>query len=227
LLPHVEEPTFAVDLPGRAGKPFDPMTFTIEEGVRSAVDDITLAVPAGEIVLVAHSSGGLFVPGIAAALAPRVVHIVLSAASVPPEGGLGLDAMKPSHRARLTAGMDAARRDGWVLRTPPPPDDVEAVRGTYGGKPLDDDLVAFVTDPRRWVQDSMNFYYQPVSWAPVAEVPVTYLKQLQDRAVPPDLQAEMAARLPNVRIVEIDTGHAPAITDPEFFASLLREVTAG
>jgi pimeloyl-ACP methyl ester carboxylesterase len=224
LLPQLEHPALAVDLPGRAGKPFDPMTFTVDEGVQSIVDDVLAARLAGNLVLVAHSSGGLFTPGIAAELAPRVKHIVLSAASVPPEGGLGLDAMKPSHRARLTAAMDSARRDGWTLRTPPPPADIDAVRGTYGGKPLDDELVAFVTDPSRWVQDSMNFYYQPVSWAAVADVPVTYLMQLQDRAVPPDLQAEMAARLPNARVLEIDTGHAPAITDPELFARVLHDI---
>jgi pimeloyl-ACP methyl ester carboxylesterase len=226
LLPHLDRPALAIDLPGRAGKPFDPMTFTVEEGVRSAVTDVEAAFRTGGLVLVAHSSGGLFVPGMAAALAPRVGHIVLSAASVPPEGGVGLDAMQPKHRERLTQAMDAARRDGWTLRTPPPPEDVEVVRGTYGGKPLDDDLVAFVTDPARWIQDSMNFYYQPVSWAPVAQVPVTYLVQLQDRAVPPPLQREMAARLPQARVVEIDTGHAPAITDPELFAHTLREVLA-
>jgi pimeloyl-ACP methyl ester carboxylesterase len=224
LLPHLDRPALAVDLPGRARKPFDPMTFTVDEGVQSVLADVR-AAGIGDCVIVAHSSGGLFVPGIAAALAPRVKHIVLSAASVPPEGGLGLDAMKPSHRARLTAGMDAARRDGWVLRTPPPPDDVEQVRNTYGGKPLDDDLVAFVTDPSRWVQDSMNVYYQPVSWASVAGVPVTYLRQLQDRAVPPELQTEMASRIPNAQVVEIDTGHAPAITDPELFARVLNQVS--
>jgi pimeloyl-ACP methyl ester carboxylesterase len=227
LLPHLEHPAFAVDLPGRAGKPFDPMTFTVEEGVQSAVADIKGAGVDGDLVVVAHSSGGLFAPGIVAALAPRVRHIVLSAASVPPDGGLGLEAMKPSHRERLTAGMDAARRDGWKLQTPPPPDDVEAVRKTYGGPPLSDELVGFVTDPTRWVQDSMNFYYQPVHWSAVGDVPITYLRQLQDRAVPPDLQSEMAGRLANARVVEVDTGHAPAITDPELFAGILHDVAAG
>jgi pimeloyl-ACP methyl ester carboxylesterase len=224
LLPFLERPAFAVDLPGRAGKPFDPMTFTVDEGVRSAVADLAAAGIEGDVVLVAHSSGGLFAPGIAAALAPRVRHIVLSAASVPPDGGLGLDAMKPVHRERLTAGMDMARRDGWALRTPPPPDDRDVVRKIYGGPPLSDELVDFVVDPDRWVQDSMNFYYQPVHWSAVADVPVTYLRQLQDRAVPPDLQSEMAARLPQARVRDIDTGHAPAVTDPALFAGLLHEI---
>ncbi len=222
LLPHLRHPALAIDLPGRAGKPFDPMTFTIGDGVASIVADVRAhGVPDDGIVLVAHSSGGLFVPGVTAALAPSVRHIVCSAASVPPEGGLGLDAMKPSHRRRLEAGMDAARRDGWTLRTPPAPDDVEQVRATYGGPPLSDELVAFVVDPARWVQDSMNFYYQPVCWSEIGTVPVTYLRQLQDRAVPVSLQDEMVSRLPQARIVDIDTGHAPAITEPEMLAGLL------
>ena len=29
----------------------------------------------------------------------------------------------------------------------------------------------------------MNFYFQPVSWATVGPVPVTYVKNLRDRAV--------------------------------------------
>jgi pimeloyl-ACP methyl ester carboxylesterase len=231
LLPYLAHDALAIDLPGRAGKPFDPMTFSVDEGVASIVADVRaagLARDGHDVVLVAHSSGGLFTPGTAAALAPHVKHIVLSAASVPPEGGLGLDAMQSRHRVRVEQAMEAARRDGWVLQTPPPPDDVEAVRGTYGGKPLDDELVAFVVDPRRWVQDSMNIYYQPVSWAPVADVPVTYVKQLQDRAVPLELQETMIARLPvPPRVVEFDTGHAPAITDPELFARLLDEIAEG
>ena len=112
LVPHLDAPAIAIDLPGRAGKPADPMTFTVAEGVASIVVDIGAADP---VILVAHSSGGLFVPGVAAAIAPRVVGIVLSAASVPPEGGCGLDCMKPKHRDRVVAGIEAARRDGWVL----------------------------------------------------------------------------------------------------------------
>lgn len=226
LVPYLRHDALAVDLPGRAGKPFDPMTFTVDEGVQSIVADVRAAgIDRDDLVLVAHSSGGLFTPGVAAALAPHVKHIVLSAASVPPEGGLGLEAMQPKHRARVEQAIEAAQRDGWVLQTPPPPDDVEAMRGTYGGRPLDDDLVAFVTDPSRWIQDSMHVYFQPVSWASITPVPVTYIKQLQDRAVPLELQETMIARLPNpTTVVEFDTGHAPAVTDPELLADLVDSI---
>jgi pimeloyl-ACP methyl ester carboxylesterase len=223
LVAVLDRPALAVDLPGRANKPADPMTFTVDEGVASVVADVE-ASDLDDIVLVAHSSGGLFVPGVAAALAPRVRHIVLSAASVTPEGGTGLECMKPSHRERTSAGIEAARRDGWTLTTPGPPDDIETMRESYG-EALDDDTLRFITDPSRAVKDSMNLYFQPVSWAPVRDVPVTYVKNRRDRPVPVALQDEMIGRLPNaVEVIELDCGHIPAVTRPDEFAAILDRV---
>lgn len=226
LVPLLSSPALAVDLPGRGDKSFDPMTFTIDDGVTSIVDDIR-ASGLDDVILVAHSSGALFVPGTAAALGARVRHIVLSAAAVPPEGGTGLDAMRDTYRDRVVMGMEAAKRDGWVLRTPGVPEDPETARGSYGGDPLDDDLLAFMVDPARCIQDSMNFYFQPVSWGAVRDVPVTYVKNLRDRPVPPDYQDEMIRRLPNaVDVIELDAGHVPAVTHPEEFAAILDRIAA-
>ena len=226
LLPHLRHPALAVDLPGRAGKPADLMELTVDDCVQSVVADVE-AAGLGDIILVAHSSGGLFAPGVATALASRVRHIVLDAASVPPEGGLGLDSMKDSHRERVVEGMEAARRDGWVLRTPGP-EAPDKVRVAYGGEPLPDDLVAFLSDPRRCVRDSMNFYFQPVSWAGVPAVPITFVKHLHDRPSPPALQDELVARLRSMgrdpRVVEIDSGHVPAVTHPVELARLLDDI---
>ncbi len=226
LVPLLAAPALAVDLPGRGDKPFDPMALTVDDGVASILEDVE-AAQFGDVILVAHSSGGLFAPGVAAALAPRVRHIVLSAASVPSEGGMGLEAMKQSHRERVLMGIEAARRDGWVLQTPGPPDDPETARTSYGGDPLDDALLAFVVDPVRCVRDSMNFYFQPVSWAAVSDIPVTYVKHLRDRPVSPELQDEMIGRLPNpVDVIEVDTGHIPAVTHPELFAAILERIAS-
>ncbi len=223
LIPHLRHRALAVDFPGRAGKPADLMELTVDECVASAVADVR-AAGLDDMVLVAHSSGGLFVPGITAAVAPKVRHIVLSAANVPPEGGTGLDAMKVSHRDRVIEGMDAARRDGWVLRTPGP-EPADKVRVAYGGDDLDDDQIEFMSDPVRCVRDSMNFYFQAVHWSAIGDVPVTYVKHLRDRPSPLALQDDNIARLPKPpRIVEIDSGHIPAVTHPEEFARILDEV---
>jgi pimeloyl-ACP methyl ester carboxylesterase len=225
LVPVLEHPALAIDLPGRGAKPTDPMTFTVDEGVRSVLTDIEDA-EIDRVILVAHSSGGLFVPGVAAALGARTAHIVLSAASIPPEGGVGLDCMKSSHRERTVAAIEAARRDGWTLTTPGPPEDAETMRDSYG-ETLDDETLQFIVDPVRAVKDSMNFYFQPVSWAAVRDIPVTYVKNLRDRPVPVALQDEMIGRLPNpLEVIELDTGHIPAVTRPAEFAAILDRIAA-
>ena len=222
LVPFLELPVFALDMPGRAGKPADLMTLTVDQCVSSMVADIECA-GLGDVVLVAHSSGGLFTPAIAHALSPRVRRIVLSAGCVPTEGGLGLEAMKPSYARRNEAAMGAARREGRTITTPGPPVDPEVLRHAYGVE-LDDAQLAFVSAPERNPHDSMNIYFQPVSWAAAAGIPVTVIRQLRDPVTPLDLQDEMIARLPSpelVTVVDLDTGHIPAITHPEAMAAIL------
>jgi pimeloyl-ACP methyl ester carboxylesterase len=225
LAPLLDGPTLAVDLPGRNEKPADLATVTVADEVRSVVADIEADAPAGPIVLVAHSSGGLVVPGVVEALAGRVDRIVLDAALVPPDGGCGLDCMKPHHREGLVAAVEAAHASGDVI-TLPPPADPEAVRHSTGGDPLDDATLAFVTDPVRSVEDTVHHYFQPVSWRPVAGIPITYVVNDRDRPIPPAIQAEMAARLPApVAVLHLPTGHLAPVTHPEEVAAIVR--TAG
>ena len=196
----------------------------MDDEVASVVADIRDADLRGGIVLVAHSSGGLVVPGVLGALGERTDRVVLNAASIPPEGGRGLDCMQPRHRAGIEAALADAERTGRPLLTPGPPSDREAFRKTYGGPPLDDETLDHVVDPVRCVVDTMHHYLQPVSWRAAPPVPVTYVLTKLDRPVPADLQREMVGRLPNgAEVVELDSGHIPAIVDPAGFARLLHE----
>ena len=222
LLPHLDGPALAVDLPGRAAHPADLATITVDDEVASVVRDVEAAAIEGELVLVAHSSGGLVVPGVAAALGPRVSRIVLNAALVPREGGCGLDCMQPRHRDGLVAAVEAARRDGTAITLPGPPADAERFRTTYGGDPLDDDQLAFVVDPVRCVPDGVHHYFQPVHWSLAAGVPVTYVVNERDRPVPTPTQDEMVTHLPSPpTVVRLDCGHVPAVTHPADLAAVL------
>lgn len=226
LVPHVERAgrrALAVDLPGRNGKPADLATLSVGDEVAAVLRDIdTAAEVTGPIVIVAHSSAGLVVPGVVAGLGERVAHVVLSAALVPEEGGCGIDCMKPRHREGLVASVEAARRDGSVITLPGPPADPEAFRNAYGGEPLDDDTLAYMVDPVRCVPDTVHHYFQPVHWSLAARVPVTYLLNTRDRPVPSETQEQMVKRIPRPpRVVRLDTGHVPAVTHPDDFAELL------
>ena len=66
---------------------------------------------------------------------------------VPPEGGCGLDCLKPKQREGLALAVEDAWRNGTAITLPGPPSDPEAFRTVYGGDPLDDDDLAFVVAP--------------------------------------------------------------------------------
>jgi pimeloyl-ACP methyl ester carboxylesterase len=227
LQPRLDDRALAVDLPGRAGKPADLATLTVHEEASSVLVDVEAAGIEDRIIVVAHSSGGLVVPEVVAGLGGRVAGIVLSAALVPTEGGCGVDCMQPRHRDGLVLAMEQARRDGTVITLPGPPADPEPMRTAYGGDPLDDDTLAFVTDPNRYVTDTVNHYFQPVHWSQVGEVPVTYLLNERDRPIPADLQREMVGRLPRpAEVVTLPGGHLPAVTEPEDFARRLGSLSS-
>jgi pimeloyl-ACP methyl ester carboxylesterase len=227
LLPFLDGAAVAVDMPGRGGKPADFATLTVDEEVASVLADIRTEAPRGPIVLVAHSSGGLLVPGLVEGLDGRVVHIVLCSALVPPEGGDGLDCMKPHHAEGLRLAAQAAAAEGTSITLPGAPDDPETARGVYGGDPLDDETLAFVVDPVRYVPDTVHHYFQPVYWSRVGAVPVTYILTERDRPVPAALQEEMVSRLPRPpRVVRVESGHLLPVTDPDRFASLLDEAVS-
>jgi pimeloyl-ACP methyl ester carboxylesterase len=165
LRPHLDRPALAVDLPGRADRPADLATLTVDDEVASVVADLRTADLDPPVVLVAHSSGGLVVPGVVAALGELVAHVVLNAALVPPDGGCGLDGMKAQHREGLVAAVEAATSTGTMITLPGPPADPESFRTASGGDPLDDDTLAYVVDPVRCVEDTVHHYFQPVHWS--------------------------------------------------------------
>jgi pimeloyl-ACP methyl ester carboxylesterase len=132
--------------------------------------------------------------------------------------------MQPRHAEGLALAAAQAERDGTTITLPGPPADPEPVRKAWGGEPLDDDTLAFATDPVRFVPDTVHHYFQPVHWSTAAGVPVTYLLNDRDRPIPPDLQAEMIDRLPDrPEVVHLDGGHMPAVTDP---ATVARHIAA-
>jgi pimeloyl-ACP methyl ester carboxylesterase len=226
LLPYLDRPVMAVDLPGRAGKPADLATLSVEDEVASVVADLVSTGIDGPLTLVAHSSGGLVVPGVVAALEGRFNAVVLNAALVPTEGGCGVDCMKERHRQGLQLARAAAEREGRAITLPGPPADPESFRNAYGGDPLDDDTLAFVVDPLRCVEDTVHHYFQPIHWSAVAGTPIFYVLNRRDRPISPESQEEMVGRLPQpATVIRVDSGHLLPVTAPAALANILAEVT--
>ncbi|GAA1997381.1 alpha/beta hydrolase [Nakamurella flavida] len=160
------------------------------------------------IVLVAHSYGGI-VTAEAAAGIDAVRHLVL-VSSYLPEIGQSLGDF----------GGEA----------PAPFLDVDPVAGTFGVRPdllvqtfLQDcgpDIRASGAD--HLARQSVQVIGQGVAAAAWHQVPTTYLVCTQDRGTPVDRQHEFARRAD--RVVELDTGHHPFLSQPAAMRDLLLDL---
>ena len=224
LLPYLDHEALAVDLPGRRSRPADLAALTVEAEVASVVADIEAAAGAGSITLVAHSSGGLVVPGVVAALGGRVRGIVLKPRWCPKKAGAASTACRSGTVMACAWRWSPRPRDGRAL-TLPPPADPEASRRAYGGEPLNDATLAFVLDPARSVEDTVHHYFQPVHWSAAAGVPITYVLNERDRPIRPEMQQVMVQRLPPpVEVIRVDSGHLLPVTSPALFAEIVNRV---
>ena len=222
VIPFLDGPALAPNLPGRLDEPGEVATMTVTDGAKALIRQIEASPFADrdDLVIVAHSSGGLETPEVVEALGPdRIRAIVLNAASVPPEGGNGFDCMQERHRGLALEALAASEASGQPIVTPKP--EPERMRTTSGDELSDEDH-AFAADPVRLVEDSFVVYKSPVHWSKTAGIPTTYIVNTRDRAVPPDLQREMASHLPGEPdIIDLDSGHLPAVTQPQRFAELV------
>jgi pimeloyl-ACP methyl ester carboxylesterase len=95
LLPHLDGPALAIDLPGRGihPAPLGEVTFAAcAEAVRGDVD----AAGFDDIVLVGHSLAGCSMPSIVDLLGARVRHAVFVACTVPDDGRGAFDMLDPN-----------------------------------------------------------------------------------------------------------------------------------
>jgi pimeloyl-ACP methyl ester carboxylesterase len=194
----MRHPTFAVDLPGRGRRPADITTVTAERAAESVADDVEAHVT-GDVVLVGHSVAGTLLPRIAARLGTRVRRLVLVAGITATDG-------QPPWDLFLADRVDVARTHLAMLRQEHAGRSLEAV---------DRRIAATI--------DSLNFSQQAMSWADVS-VPCTWVRCLRDPIQDRDLQDRFIALCRADQVVDIDSGHTPALDAPATLAALLDEI---
>jgi pimeloyl-ACP methyl ester carboxylesterase len=190
-------PSLAVDIPGRRTRPADITTVSIEQAADSIASDIVASV-AGDMVLVGHSVGGVLLPAVTARLGPRVRQLVFVAGITAPEGQLPLEVFLPGKATMVADRLAQLRRD-------------------HQGQTLEG------LDSRTGRDiDSLNLASQPVSWVGVPRtVGRTFVRCLADPLQPRALQDQFIAHCAAEEVLEIDTGHTPAVDAPEDLAVLL------
>jgi pimeloyl-ACP methyl ester carboxylesterase len=212
---HLASPSVALDLTGRRYKPADLADVTISDWVSSVVADIEGA-GLTEVVLVAHSSGGYVLPGVAAALAarsvPRLQRLVFVSATVPADGERPLDYLRDDIRTLAADHREVT---------------LESARGrTIGGlragePPIETDLEIVENGPRMGLEAPLVLF-EPVSWAGFpTEVPRVYVRALRDKVIPPALADRMISAMGGATVIDLDAGHRSYDTHPAELAAII------
>ncbi len=201
----------AVDLPGRRGKAGDLRTVTISDWVDSIVSDIEEA-GFDDVVIVAHSLGGVSVPGVSAKLgSSRVREMVFASAFIPPEGTAVVDTLSGpvSWYARRGA------KTGKVGELPSLVGRLVFLNGVARGPRQ------FMLD--RLCADSPRVATEVVSRRDMPnDIPMTWVLTLRDRALSVKSQRRSIAALGGVHtVIPMATCHDMMISEPKLLADLL------
>jgi pimeloyl-ACP methyl ester carboxylesterase len=208
-------PVVAVDLPGRGSTRVDLRSLTLDQGVDSVIDQIERA-NLEEVVVAAHSMGGLSAPQVVARLGTRPVRrLVLIAAVIPPEGKRMLDLIPPP--ARWVAGWFF--RDGAPPRRPP--------RRLFARWWFGNDLSREQNEHlyRQLCPEATGFFHTTVTRTDLpSRVPRTWILTGKDRTVGPRQQRRNMANLGRIdEIVHVDACHDVMISQPHRMAQILAD----
>jgi pimeloyl-ACP methyl ester carboxylesterase len=205
-------PVVAIDLPGRDGDLRQLEQYSVETCVQAAAAQIATAA-VDDVVLVAHSAGGIVIPQLAAELgSSRVRRMIFLAAFVPPDGGCINDA--------LTGPFAPIARLSSRRKSPARPLPARFSAALFGN--------GMTADQRQFMIDRLCLESAALSRVRVdrsampAEIPRTWILTLRDRALSIAQQRGSIARLGGTEeIVALDTCHDAMISEPDALAGIL------
>jgi pimeloyl-ACP methyl ester carboxylesterase len=214
LLPELDGPALAVDLPGRGAHPapLGEVTFAAcAEAVRGDVGTAGF----DEVVVVGHSLAGCSLPSILEALGERVRHAVFVACTVPDDGRSAFDVLDPSIQQMI--------RDAGDLQ--PRPMDPAMAKVVFGHDLTDEQFAWCV---QRLVAEAPRLTTDPVDLSPLrGDVPRTWVRTLGDAIVPADRQLDYADNVGDCPVVDLDAGHMCMVSQPAALAQILGEIADG
>ena len=213
LLPHLDTPVIAVDLPGRGRRPADLRTVTLADCARAIVADADMA-GFDEVVLAGHSLAGCSLPAAVGLLGARALHAVFIGATVPPSGTSSFDTLDPEIQQMAREG---AEPDALGV--------MDAATATMMfGNDLDEEQLAWCLG--QMVPEAPKLIFEPVDLSPLRGVPCTWMRTLHDAIVSAPKQARFAANIPECDVVDVDAAHMCMISKPAETAAILNEIAA-
>lgn len=211
LRAHLQHRSIAVNVPGRADRVAPIAEVALDAAVTSLAADVEQSTKE-PLVLVGHSSGGIMLPGLAARLGERVRHLVFVAGLCAPHGEVVMSTVRPEALDELGRRLQVLREEFAGCMLDPDP----AVDGMHA---IDTATAAGI--------DSLNFMSQTVSWDGVPDVlPRTFVRCTRDRIQTAALQAALIENCGASEVIDLESGHTPALAVPIELAAILDDVAA-
>ncbi len=218
LQPLLGAASYAVDLPGIAThSPHSLAGITLADWVDAVV--AAGKERSGDLVLVAHSMGGIVLPAAAARLAGRVRRAVYVAGLAPAEGRCGVDLFVPL-KLPFSVGPLGGRPAGGTLPA-------HGILRNWLCHDLDAGTCRWLIARVRPTPAGPSL--TRVSWNGFRwPCPVTYIATRRDRAVSPAVQQRALANLPlDTSVIGLDCGHEAMLAAPAELARAIEQECQG
>ena len=194
-----------------------------EVGLETHIEDIVNVLQWDDlsgVILVANSSGGMVITGVADRLPERIARLIYVDAFVPEDGQCLLEIIPPDRRSAMEALVET-EEDGWLLpRFAPAPWERFV---PHAWRITDEADLQWMLP--RLAPTPFRHFTDPVRRRnPAAEtVPRTYIRCLEWPHAGFDHYADAARRTAGWRCRELAAPHLPYITHPRELAELLLE----
>jgi len=216
LLPHLQAPAVAVDLPGRGSRPGDVDTITLADFTEAVVSEID-AAGWDRTLLVGHSMAGLTLPRVAAERAGDLAGIVFVSCAVPEHGQTAAEATDPGIREDAEQSADAAAPDG----EPAVPGD-DFFRRMFGND-LDDEQFAYMLG--LMVPEAFGVLQEPTDLSGLEHpIPRFWVRLTLDGIIPPAQQDVNLTHVGGAEVIELEAGHMAMIGRPAELAAILDDI---
>lgn len=205
----------AVDLPGN-GQDDTPIKDVTPERLIEHIKRLADTIE-GDIVLVGHSGGGMLATAVAEQISEKISHVIYIAGMLLPDGKTF------DHIQQLIGGTIAsigvtphiiAAQDGLTTTVPIQ----AAIEHFYNDCSHDQALEAAQKLTPQPISVSR---FKTITTEKFAQLPKLYIHAQNDKSVLPQAQKLMQQSARNLRVVDIDSGHAPQLSQPRKLAGII------
>lgn len=211
VIPELNYPAEAVDLPGRSGKG-TPGDVTLQQ----CIDYVAGRARGYRAVVVGHSFSAQVALGLASAY-PQHVGAVILVAGIAPDNGKAFVSLMPLARRLFLRMVLRRARNG--VRLPP-----KLVQKQYCS-----DLDAGTTDfvQSRITPEAPRLYLDKLTWSGMPpDMPRLYVKLMKDKSLSSEEQDKMMQRIAPTRMETLHSGHLPMLSQPRELATILNRGAA-